>query len=125
MKFLTRLGAAGLLALPLALAVGAGCSEARRPNTLPAHTLRQNPRLAEGQRVFMQNCNQCHVGGAAGLGPSINDKRIPSFVLKFQVRHGLGQMPAFGPRRISDAQLDDLTWYVKYLHDHPGGPTRS
>lgn len=112
-----------LVAAPLAWCL-TGCADARRPNTVPAQTLRRNPRLAEGQRVFMQNCNQCHVGGAAGLGPSLNDKRLPAFLLKFQVRHGLGQMPGFGPRRISDSQLDDLARYVRYLHDYPNGPSR-
>ena len=128
MKFrpsrILEFGAAALIvAAPLAGSL-IGCSDARRPNTIPSQTLQQNPRLAEGQRVFMQYCNQCHVGGAAGVGPAINDKKIPSLVLRFQVRHGLGQMPAFSPRRISDSQLDDLTRYVRYLHDHPNGPAR-
>lgn len=120
-----RFAAAALIALgPLSAIVSIGCSAARRPNTIPAPTLRQNPRLAEGQRVFMQHCNQCHVGGAAGLGPSINDKHLPGWLVKFQVRHGLGVMPAFSPKHISDSQLDDLVWYVKYLHEHPNGPVR-
>ena len=117
--------AAGFMMIGLiASLVCVGCADARRPNTVPSQTLRRNPRLAEGQRVFMQYCNQCHVGGAAGLGPAINNKPLPGWLVKFQVRHGLGAMPAFGPRSISDSQLDDLVWYVKYLHDHPNGPPR-
>jgi mono/diheme cytochrome c family protein len=94
---------------------------ARRPNYIPDSQLRIDPRLAEGQRVFMQTCNQCHVGGAAGLGPSLNDKRLPAFVVRFQVRHGLGAMPAFSERSISDGQLDDVISYMRYLREHPNG----
>jgi hypothetical protein len=32
-----------------------------------------------------------------------------------QVRHGLGTMPAFSEREISDGELDDLVAYVKAL----------
>lgn len=120
-----RFAAAGLLGVGVAAAVlCVGCEVARRPNTIPSRTLRVNPRLAEGQRVFMQHCNQCHVGGAAGLGPAITDKPLPGWLVKFQIRNGLGVMPAFTPRHISDSQLDDLVWYVKYLRDHPGGAVR-
>jgi len=121
-----RLAVAGLAAMTGILTLcSVGCSTARRPNTIRAQTLRGNPRLAEGQRVFMQNCNQCHVGGAAGLGPSIIEKPLPGLLVKFQVRNGLGQMPGFSPRRISDSQLDDLVRYMKYLREHPSGPTRT
>ena len=102
-----------------ALACGCGSSPARRPNDIPARQLRANPRLAEGQRVFMHFCNQCHVGGAAGLGPSLNDKGLAPLIVKVQVRHGLGAMPAFPKRVISDSQLDDVTRYLHYLHQHP------
>jgi mono/diheme cytochrome c family protein len=97
---------------------------ARRPNTIPAAQLQDNPRLAEGQRVFMQHCNQCHVGGAAGLGPSLNDKPLPPWLVRFQVRHGLGSMPAFPERVLSDRQVEDVVTYVRYLRFHPNGATR-
>jgi mono/diheme cytochrome c family protein len=73
----------------------------------------------------MQYCNQCHVGGAAGLGPALSNKPLPGLVIRFQVRHGVGVMPSFGPRAISDSQLDDLVWYMKYLRDHPNSLTAS
>ena len=111
------------LALPvLAIACGAviaGCAAARRPIDIPPDKLRAQPRLAEGQRVFMQFCNQCHVGGAAGLAPSLNDKHLPPFLIRFQVRHGLGSMPSFSDRTLSDSQLDDVVEYLRYLRRHP------
>lgn len=115
---LARCASAALIAITAAATIGIGCADARRPNTVPAQTLRRNPRLAEGQRVFMQYCNQCHVGGAAGVGPAIDNKPLPAFVIRFQVRHGVGAMPSFGPWAISDSQLDDLVQYLGYLHTH-------
>jgi len=115
-----RIGAAVAV---LAAAAEVGCIAARRPNDIPAGRLRANPRLAEGQRVFMQYCNQCHVGGAAGLGPSLNDKPLPAWFVKFQVRLGLGSMPAFPGRVISNSQLDDVVRYLDYIHRHPDGST--
>ena len=124
------IGVAG--ALVAALIAAAGCSApaylgcappARRPNTIPDAQLQDNPRLAEGQRVFMHHCNECHVGGTAGLGPSLNDKKLPPWLVRFQVRHGLGAMPKFPERVLSDRQLDDLVTYVRYMRFHPEGTT--
>ena len=102
-------------------ALGAiGCtSHHERTGTISTADLRVDPRLAEGQRVFMAQCNQCHVGGAGGLGPSLTDKRIPPFLVKFQVRHAPGQMPKFSKNVISDAQLDDVIKYLRFLRNHP------
>jgi cytochrome c5 len=94
---------------------------ARRPNVIPNVWLRNNPRLAEGQRLFMEHCNQCHVGGAAGLAPSLNDKRLPNWFIKFQVRKGMGAMPAYSQRALNDSQLDDVVTYLRYLRQHPDG----
>lgn len=73
---------------------------------------------AEGRRgetVFFENCHKCHPNGRAGLGPALVDKPLPSFMMRLQTRKGLGKMPAFGPERISDRQLDDLLAYIKEL----------
>jgi mono/diheme cytochrome c family protein len=78
--------------------------------------------------VFAEHCQQCHPNGAAGLGPSLNDKPIPGFLIKLQVRSGLGEMPAFGPDRIGDLDLDALTDFVVDLHrraGESGGGTRA
>lgn len=115
-------------------AILAGCSvrsyigdapPARRPNTIPPDRLQDNPRLAEGQRLFMEHCNQCHVGGAAGVGPSLNDKPLPPWLVRFQVRHGFGGMPAYSRRVISDRELEDVITYVRYLRFHPNDAARS
>jgi mono/diheme cytochrome c family protein len=123
-----------VLSSAAAVAVLAGCSvpslvgyapPARRPNMIPAERLQDNPRLAEGQFLFMEHCNQCHVGGAAGVGPSLNDKPLPPWLIRIQVRHGFGAMPAYSSRAISDRELEDVITYVRYLRFHPNGPARS
>jgi mono/diheme cytochrome c family protein len=111
-----------LLAVPaLGLGMLAGCgSEARVPNTIAPGELRHDPRLAEGQHAFMQSCNQCHPGGAGGLGIALNDKRLPPFLVRFKVRHHIGTMPSFSDSEVSDAQLDDIVTYLRYLRQHSG-----
>jgi mono/diheme cytochrome c family protein len=92
----------------------AGCGTSRR-----SETLGNAPELTgaeeNGRLVFMQNCNACHVGGSGSLGPSLNDKPLPEFLMRFQVRHGLGVMPSFPEDKISEAELDDLMDYLKAL----------
>lgn len=50
--------------------------------------------------------------GEAGLGPALNNKPLPPGLIEFQVRHGLGVMPALKTDRLSEADLDEV---VKYL----------
>ncbi len=95
------------------------CSSARRgqPFTRPLPV--SNSHLEAGELLFMQHCNFCHPGGAGGLGPALNNKPLPAFAIRTQVRHGLGAMPAFSEDQISPAQLDDLVLYLKALrHEH-------
>src|SRR5687768_1944788 len=66
-----------------------------------------------GEKVFMENCQRCHPGGEAGLGPAINT--ASSFTKRFQIRHGLGAMPAFDENMISDQQLENVLSYLKAL----------
>jgi len=96
-----------------------GCASSRRDALVARQVNVSNRQLEIGQRVFMAECNQCHPGGAAGLGPAINNKPIPGFVLRFQVRHGLGAMPKFGHSQISSEALSDLVLYVKTLRHEP------
>jgi mono/diheme cytochrome c family protein len=104
----------------LLLALLTGCTAAREPNAIPPQELRHNPRLAEGQHAFMQYCNQCHPGGAGGVGASLADKPIPPFVLRLKVRHSIGAMPSISSDILSDAQLDDVITYLRYLRQHAG-----
>lgn len=74
--------------------------------------------VAHGQRVFMRQCQQCHPGGEAGLGPAINSKALPHFLIRMQIRNGLGAMPAFSEKRISNEEMDQLMEYLSALKDN-------
>jgi mono/diheme cytochrome c family protein len=72
-----------------------------------------NEREKEGEKIFMEHCQRCHPQGEAGLGPGIH--WAPGFAKKFQVRHGVGAMPAFGDEHISDKELNQLMEYLKAM----------
>jgi mono/diheme cytochrome c family protein len=101
-----------LLAVSLLVA---SCGSALRdePSTAPLRA--DGGELATGQRVFAEHCHQCHPGGAGGLAPAINDKPLPVWLMKTQVRVGLGAMPGFSKDKISDEELDSLMAYLKAL----------
>lgn len=72
-----------------------------------------SPSVANGEKVFMVYCQKCHPAGEAGLGPAINSNPAPQFVKRFQVRHGLGAMPAFKEEDISTADLRDISEFLR------------
>lgn len=94
-----------------------GCS-ARRGEPFYGPLPITSTAVENGQQVFMRECHQCHPGGEAGLGPSINDKPLPGFLIAVQVRRGIGAMPAFSPNEISPQELDNLVLFLKALRNH-------
>lgn len=98
----------------LIAATVAACGSARRGEPL-AGAIALSPEGRRGESLFMAHCHQCHPKGESGLGPSINDKPLPEFLIRFQVRHGLGAMPSFGPDRLSDAEVADVVRYLREL----------
>lgn len=70
-------------------------------------------RIANGEQVFMANCQKCHPGGEGGLGPAINPNPAPQFIKRFQMRHGLGTMPSFKTDEISRNDLRDISKYLR------------
>jgi mono/diheme cytochrome c family protein len=72
----------------------------------------KNQRIANGQIMFMANCQKCHPGGEGGLGPSILPNPAPQFIKRFQMRHGLGAMPGFRVKEISRKDLHDISKYL-------------
>lgn len=101
-----------LLVLPVL-----ACSSARRGEPFEGAFRPAEGSLQHGRLVFLDRCHKCHPGGEAGLGPSLNEKPLPRFLMKFQVRHGLGAMPSFSDEQISDGELDDLVdFLVAYRH---------
>jgi mono/diheme cytochrome c family protein len=109
-------GQARTVAVAVALAALAGaCGPSRLPPTPSAPPGVDTAAERRGEVVYMRHCHSCHPGGAAGLGPSLNDKPLPKVLVKAQVRNGLGAMPAFGEEKISDDDLEALGAYVVSL----------
>jgi mono/diheme cytochrome c family protein len=75
----------------------------------------KNERVANGERVFMANCQKCHPGGEGGLGPAVNANPAPQLIKRFQMRHGLGVMPSFKKDEISKNDLRDISKYLKAI----------
>ena len=88
--------------------------------------------IAEGQQVYQEHCGSCHattgIGGAMLIHPRQDEPKtrgivIPDFkhsdarAVAESVRTGPGSMPVFGPRAISDHELDSLVAYITYLKD--------
>lgn len=73
----------------------------------------KNSRIANGEKVYMANCQKCHPAGEGGLGPAINSNPAPGFVKRFQMRHGLGVMPSFKKNEITKKNLHDISKYLK------------
>src|SRR5215212_8605293 len=109
-------------AMSIATIMVAGCATARRTEPLAPPLDLSNPKVARGEKVFFQHCHQCHPHGQAGLGPAIVNKPLPEFLMKFQVRHGLGTMPSFGGEKIPPDDLDALMAYIKAVRGNPPNP---
>jgi mono/diheme cytochrome c family protein len=104
-------GAVGLLAL---LALG-GCGSARRGEPLVGARDLPDAELALGRRVFDANCSSCHPGGEGGLGFAINNKPLPGWLIRWQVRNGAGAMPSFSREEIDREELDAVIRYLVWL----------
>lgn len=74
-----------------------------------------NEEVQQGEILFHQYCNPCHPNGTAGLGPALNDKPLPGFAIRFQIRNGIGTMPAFSEEVISDEESKKIVAYLKAL----------
>lgn len=102
------------------LTVAAGCAF-RRSEPLAGPFVASTAEIARGQRLFNIHCQKCHPQGEGGLGPDINWNPAPSFVKKFQVRHGLGVMPSFKSDEISKDDLKAIAKFMKaFKHQDRG-----
>jgi mono/diheme cytochrome c family protein len=91
---------------------GLGCHTTRRGEPITGAMQISDPKVERGRSVFLRNCHQCHPGGEAGLGPALNNKPAPVFLMKTQVRVGLGAMPSFSKNQIPPEDLDALMTYL-------------
>ncbi len=75
----------------------------------------------QGMGLFMTHCNKCHPGGNKGEGPSLNDKPLPDFMIHFQIRNGLGDMPAFKEDQISRDDVKKIVLFVRAMRENYKG----
>ncbi len=104
--------------LPVFLIVLIGCGSARRSEPVKGQLENVNERILAGEKVFNKHCHSCHPRGETGVGPAINNKPLPGFMIKFQVRNGIGKMPSFGDDKISKEELDNLIKYISALKNN-------
>lgn len=71
--------------------------------------------VQQGKILFYEYCHSCHPNGTAGLGPALNDKPLPGFAIRFQIRNGVGVMPAFSEEVISDEESKKIVSFLKAL----------
>jgi mono/diheme cytochrome c family protein len=109
------------LTVPLALLLAASlvaCGSPRRSEPIAGQLTVASESLVRGRAVFDTHCYPCHTGGEGGLGPALNDKPLPRFLIRFQIRHGLGAMPAFSEEKIDAREMEDLLDYIVALRRH-------
>jgi mono/diheme cytochrome c family protein len=99
----------------------AACTGARRSEPVAGPFRPTDASLKRGEALFDRHCNKCHVGGEAALGPAINDKPFPKFLMHIQVRVGMGAMPSFKQDEISDEEVRLILDYLKALKRHREG----
>src|SRR5688572_10533611 len=87
------------------VALSGACGSVRRGEPIAGPLPLDDPAVARGRVGFMQFCQRCHPGGEGGLGPALNDKPAPGFLIKTQVRLGLGKMPGFSEDVLPSEQL--------------------
>jgi len=107
-----------LIVLLLCGAIFVGCHSVRRGEPIVGPLSYNDPAVQHGKIIFDHKCNSCHPGGEGGLGPGLNDKPLPVFAMKLQVRAGLVGfkiMPSFDQHQIPSEDLDDLMKYIKAL----------
>lgn len=92
-----------------------GSCSVRRSVPIEGPLALEDSSVVRGRIQFMAKCHRCHPVGESGLGLAINSNPAPGFLKRFQVRHGLGVMPAFGDKEITGDELDDIISYLKAL----------
>lgn len=96
----------------------AACGSVRRGEPIAGPMQLTDASVQRGRTLFDAHCYKCHTQGEGGMGPIINDKPLPKFLMRFQVRHGLGTMPAFSDKDLSDRELEDILNYLVALRHH-------
>ncbi|GHA25394.1 hypothetical protein GCM10007103_03290 [Salinimicrobium marinum] len=96
---------------------GTKVSSCSTPKTVPYARVVEMPNenLKNGRILFNNHCATCHPEGLSGVGLAIINKPLPKGLIKFQIRNGIGLMPAFNEEQLSDGQVENIAEYLLYL----------
>lgn len=108
-----------IIFLAIVILMGMGCSSSKKEANTVKPLANMTKEVQEGKALFNKYCNSCHPGGDAGLGAPIVSTSVPGFAIQFQIRNGLGDMPAFSEEEISDEEVDKIVDYIQALRDRP------
>jgi mono/diheme cytochrome c family protein len=111
----TKAGAASAAVLVLG---AIGCGTARRTDPIAGPLPYTSRDVARGEMAFMRHCQECHTFGERSFAPALNDKPAPGWLIRLQVRVGLGAMPSFSKSEISPRDLDAIVAYLKAMRRH-------
>lgn len=64
---------------------------------------------AAGEPIFANNCAGCH----PGVGPDLQAHGASTAEARLIIREGEDRMPAFGPDKISDEDLENVLAYLQ------------
>lgn len=92
---------------------------------IPLVTAKGNIML--GRRLYIDNCAACHgasaQGGSVGYGWIAPSLRYASVIQVAEaIRIGPGVMPRYGPRELTDADVNAIVRYVNLLVTQPPSP---
>ena len=104
-----------------ALAFAYGCSGSGSTGSTTAYSVEDfsypltSTDVAGGSEVYAEFCEGCHPGGEQGDGPRISGEMESPAEMRWQIRTGGKDMPAFGPDKISDEKMESLLAYAETL----------
>ena len=108
---------AGFAAVLFIILFGARISSCSAPEKTLYAAPKELPtkELQDGRKLFNEYCASCHPGGMSGVGFAIINKPLPEFLIEFQIRNGVGVMPAFDKKMLNDNQVEQIAEYLVYL----------
>jgi mono/diheme cytochrome c family protein len=113
-----------LLAIATITAVLLACGARQRGEPAGPPIAAATAEEPHGRQLFQKLCYKCHPGGAAGLGPALNNKPLPEVAVRTQIRKGVGAMPSFGSDMVSDDDVAALARFVHALRNAPAHGAR-
>ena len=89
----------------------------------PAST--QTPDIEHGRRLFVADgCYGCHgTVGQGGVGIRLAPNPPPVSIIAAYLRNPLGEMPPYGSRVVSDADVRDIHAYLASIPKPPAAST--